>query len=229
MLRIAKLVNHEAWIEISNGRAYLKWGHYPKTDGKIDPKLIRRASVIDSDGREHALAIGSDKDSTSKESLFLEFDAEKDGTIAVEYDRGIYSLTEDNKWVFGEKSYVASLGYAVKEARLICGFAKSYIAKRERTDAPIFEFDIVPEVVKKFEDGDKIGVNIFFRNKPTEAKLNLKNIRGHKAIEAENGYAEIELVRGLNLISAKYIDEKSKIAGVFDKRSITTTLTITVK
>ena len=34
---IVRLANHEAWIEIEENRAYLKWGHFPETDRKLDP------------------------------------------------------------------------------------------------------------------------------------------------------------------------------------------------
>ncbi|MCD6492681.1 MAG: hypothetical protein J7K36_02605 [Archaeoglobaceae archaeon] len=52
---IIKLVNHEAWIECQQrGRAYLKWGHLPETDGKLDPKSIKRAFVIDPDRNKNA-------------------------------------------------------------------------------------------------------------------------------------------------------------------------------
>jgi len=108
---IIRLVNHEVWIECEIDRAYLKWGHLPETDGKLDPKSIKRAFVVDPDGNEKAIVVGSDKEASSKGALFLEFNAEKDGLylIAVEYDRGIYSVTEGNKWIFGEKKPMEEL------------------------------------------------------------------------------------------------------------------------
>ncbi|RLI73167.1 hypothetical protein DRO97_08000 [Archaeoglobales archaeon] len=230
---IIKLVNHEAWIECQQrGRAYLKWGHLPETDGKLDPKSIKRAFVIDAEGNEKAMVVGSDKEASSKGGLFLEFNAEKEGvyTIAVEYDRGIYSVTEDNKWIFGEKSYVASLGYTVKESRWICGFAKAYAIVGDYEDRVTagLEFEIIGDI-KKFKSGDKIKVQLFFRDNPVKGEVNARANGKHAVIETDsNGFAEIELVDGLNVISARYVDEMTKIAGVCDKRSITTTLAIVV-
>ncbi len=58
---VIKVVNHEAWIELEN-RTYLKWGHFPETDGKLDPKSIRRAFIVDPDENERAVVIGSDRE-----------------------------------------------------------------------------------------------------------------------------------------------------------------------
>ena len=226
-----KLVNHEAWIEWQN-RFYLKWGHLPETDGKIDPKSIKRAFVVDADGNEKALVVGSDRDASSKGGLFLEFNAEKEGvyTIAVEYDRGIYSITEDSKWIFGEKSYVESLGYAVKESRWICGFAKAYHVvgdlKANKVIAGL-EFEIASDV-KKFSN-DKTEIQLLFRGNPVKGTVNVRANGKHAVVGTNNeGLAEIELAKGVNVISSRYVDEMTRIAGVCDKRSITTTLTIVV-
>ncbi len=229
---IIKLVNHEAWIEYGEGRAYLKWGHLPETDGKLDPKSIKRAFVIDPDGNEKTLVVGSDKEASSKGALFLEFNAEKEGlyVIAAEYDRGIYSVTEDNKWVFGEKDHVASLGYAVKESRWICGFAKAYTIVGDLEDGNLIaglEFEIVPETIRKFRSGEKVEVRLFFRDNPVKGEINVRANGKHTVIETDsNGFAEIELAKGVNVISARYVDEITKIAGICDRRNITTTLTI---
>ncbi|RLI78641.1 hypothetical protein DRP05_06485 [Archaeoglobales archaeon] len=227
-------MNHKAWIEYQQGRAYLKWGHLPET-GKIDPKSIKRAFVVDANGNEKVLVVGSDRDASSKEGLFLEFDAGKGGvyTIAIEYDRGIYSITEDNKWIFGEKSHVASLGYTVKESRWICGFAKACCVVgdfkgKDKVTAGL-EFEIIGDV-KKFESGDRIGVQLFFRNNPVKGEINVRANGKHAVVETDNnGFAEIELTEGVNVISARYVDEMAKIAGVCDKRNIMTTLTIVVE
>jgi uncharacterized GH25 family protein len=226
---IIRIVNHEAWIEFDD-RAYLRWGHYPETDGKLDPMSIRRAFVINPSREERAVAIGSDK--ASKGELFLEFDMEKYGiyTVVIEYDKGVYSITEDNKWIFGEKRYVAEMNYSVKESWWICGFAKAHIitGNDEEKIAAGLEFEIVPEIVKKFKEGDRVEVQLLFRGGPVKGRVNVRSTDRHTVIETDdNGFAEIELAKGVNVISARYKDE-IVISGICDRRAITTTLTILV-
>lgn len=228
---IIKLVNHEAWIECQQrGRAYLKWGHLPETDGKLDLKSIKRAFVIDAEGNEKAMVVGSDKEASSKGGLFLEFNAEKEGvyTIAVEYDRGIYSVTEDNKWIFGEKSYVASLGYTVKESRWICGFAKAYyiVGGNEGKATASLEFEIVPKVIRKFKSGDKMRIQLIFRGKAVNGIVKVGTKDGVEEVTV-NGFGEITLKEGVNVIVARYVDEMP--TGVYDKRNLTATLTIAAR
>jgi hypothetical protein len=83
---VLELVNHEPWIECEENRAYLKWGHYPETEGMLNPKSIRRTFVTDLDGNGEALVIGSGREAPPNGSLFLEFNTEKDvsNTIIVE-------------------------------------------------------------------------------------------------------------------------------------------------
>jgi len=227
---ILKLVNHEPWIEYDGKRAYLKWGHYPDTDGKLDPKTIRRAFVIEADGIERPVAVGRDKE--SKDGLFLEFDTENEGvyTVVVEYDKGVYTVTADNKWVFAEKSFAAGLGYEIKESRWICGFVKTYVVvgNAEIKPEPRLELELVPEVAKKFNAGDRVRVGLFFRGKPTGGIIKQVTGEGVREYEATSGFAEIELVNGVNVVAARYVDEITKIAGVCDKRNMTATLTLTV-
>ena len=117
-------VNHEVWIEppdfpLKPGvvRVYVKWGHYPKTDGRLDPLTIRRA-FAQGNGAVKPLIIGMDPDATSRNALFAEFKADKQGpySVAIEYDRGVYTTTVDKRWCFAEKTTLAELNYPVKES-----------------------------------------------------------------------------------------------------------------
>jgi len=224
------LVNHEAWIEYKGSRAYFKWGHLPNVDGKFDPKAIKRAFIIDADGNEGAVAVGLDEEASSEGGLFIEFNAEKERIyiIAVEYDRGIYTVTEDRKWIFGEKGQVSSLGYAVDESRWICGFAKAYAVVGDAKGFEIagFEFEIVSEI-KKFKAGEKLKIQLLFRGRPVEGEVNIRNNSKLTVVKTDGkGFAEVELGKGVNVISARYVDELTRVTGICDKRNITTTLTI---
>lgn len=223
---IVKIVNHEPWIECESSRAYLKWGHYPKTDGKLDPLCIKKAFVIDPSG-EKPVVVGRDKESSSKSGLFLEFEAEKPYMVGVEIDRGIYSITEDGKWIFGGRKLAAK--YSVKETRWFLGFAKAYAVNNETEIegqfTAGFEFEIVPEVVKQFKPGDKMKVGLIYRGKVVDGVVKVATVGGVKEI-AVNGFEEITLEEGINVLFARYIDETS--TGIYDKRNLTTTLTVFV-
>ena len=209
---VIKLVNHEAWIEVDDDRAYVMWGHYPKIDGKLDPSRIRRAFAV-YECRFLPVVIGRDKEASRRGGLFLEF--EKADALAIEYDAGIYTLTEDNKWIFGK---VSDPRYKVKETRWILGFASVHL----RNPKPLgLELEIVPSDVKE----KVVEVELLFRGKPISGNLKVSNFEGSFEVEI-NGKAEIEVARGVNVISARYIDE---LAFGVDKRHLVTTLTIIIK
>jgi len=195
MEEVINIVNHEAWIEVEDGKGYLKWGHYPEVDGKLDPQSIVRAFAVAGD-RILPVFIGIEK-----ESLLLEF--EEAEVLVVEWDRGIYALTEDNKWF-----YRRAPG-KVKERRWILGFAKVYLSDNIKPVGT--ELEIIP-------NGNKIEV--LFRGKPINCKIKVRNSKG--TFEFNSG-EEIELAEGINVISARYIDELTVGA---DKRNLVATLTI---
>jgi hypothetical protein len=141
----------------------------------------------------------------------LEFDEAE--ALAVEYDRGIYTLTEDNKWIFG-RSVPAK--YKVKERRHILGFAKVYLS--DEIEPLGLELELMPDKID-----DKVRVQILFRGKPIAGKIKLRNANGITEFDADENGAILKLAEGVNLISARYVDEMS--VGV-DVRSLVTTLTI---
>jgi hypothetical protein len=211
---LLRIINHEAWIELDNGRAYLKWGHYPEVDGKLDPQSIIRAFAIVG-RRVLPVVIGMDKESSAKGALFLEF--EKADVLAVEYSRGVYTLTEDKKWIFGRN---VPAKYDVKETRLILGFAKMHLS--DEAELIGLELELLSDKVKTRKD-EKINVQLFFRGEPVKGKIKVRNAKGVSEIDIEEDGCDIVLARGINVISARYIDETA--VGV-DKRSLVTTLTI---
>ena len=140
---------------------------------------------------------------------------EKADALAIEYDAGIYTLTEDNKWIFGK---VSDPKYKVKETRWILGFASVHL----RNPKPLgLELEIVPSDVK----GKVVEVELLFRGNPISGTLKVSNSEDSFEVEIK-GKAEIEVARGVNVISARYIDE---LAFGADKRHLVTTLTILVK
>jgi uncharacterized GH25 family protein len=211
---ILKLVNHEAWIEVEN-RGYLMWGHHPKTDGKLDPCKIKRAFAT-YNGCFLPVVIGRDKSASERNALFIEF--EKADAIAVEYDSGIYTLTEDGKWLFGK---VNDPKYRVVETRWFLGFASVHLSNPKPLG---LEFEIVPRDVD-IEEGKVLSVDVLYRGKPVPCVLKVSNSNGTSQIETD-GKAEIEVSSGVNVLTARYIDDL--VLGV-DKRHLVTTLTIQVE
>jgi len=207
---LVNIVNHEAWIEPGEGRAYLKWGHYPEVDGKLDPLSIVRAFSV-SGGTVRPIIVGIDKESSAKGGLFLEFDEAE--ALAVEYDRGVYTLTEDNKWIFGRSVPVK---YKVRERRHILGFAKIYLG--DKVEPLGLELELVPDKI-----ADEVRVQIMFRGRPIAGKIKLRNSNGVIEFDADENGAILKLAKGVNVISARYIDE---LAVGVDVRSLVTTLTI---
>ncbi len=201
------IVNHEAWIEV-DGRAYLKWGHYPEVDGKLDPMCIVRAFAV-FEKRISPVVVGTDRDASLKGALFLEF--EEAEALAVEYDRGIYTLTEDNKWIFGRH---VPPRYKVKERRQILGFAKTYLG--DKIEPLGLELELMPDKID-----DEIRVQILFRGRPIAGKVKLRNTNGVFEFDADENGAILKLSKGLNVISARYVDE-----GVDFLRNLVTTLTV---
>ncbi len=205
-----ELINHEVWIEPDGERVLLKWGHYPEVDGKIDPLSITRAFAF-VNGVCKPVTIGIDRNSSAKGGLFLEF--EEAEALAVEYDRGFYTLTDDGKWIFGR--YVPP-NYGVKERRQILGFAKTYLNDEI---VPLgLELEIMPEDVD-----DEVVVRLLFRGKPVGGVIKLRNSSGVTEFKAEKDGVTLNLTEGLNVISGKFVD--CNAVGV-DFRSLVTTLTI---
>ncbi len=202
---LIKIVNHEAWIELGDGRAYLKWGHFPEIDGKLDPLSITRAFAV-ANGFTKPVVVGMDKDSSAKGGIFLEF--EEADALAVEYDKGIYTLTSDGKWIFGRS---VPPKYSVEEVRHILGFAKAYLSDDVR---PLgLEFELMPDNID-----DEVVVEILFRGKPVEGKIKLRNSEGSFEFNAGD---VVKLAKGVNVLSARFVDEVGYV-----KRSMVTTLTV---
>ena len=130
---------------------------------------------------------------------------------------------------FGETKELLELGHTaghkpLGEQLVILGFAKAYVGEGEAKPLGL-EVEIVPEVVKKFKAGDKLKVQLLFNGKPLKGEIKVRT--SEKTISHwtdENGFAEIELEKGVNVISARHVDETA--TEKYDKRNITTTLTI---
>ena len=201
MIDDIELVNHEVWFEY-DGVLVLKWGHFPNVDGKIDPLCITRAFAL-ANGKVKPAFVGLGK---SLNGLFVEYEGEVDA-VAIEYDRGIYSLTDDGRWFFGRR---VPSNCRVEEVRHILGFAKVHFGE-------VKPLGLELEIVLDGSEGE--GVKVLFRGKPVDAKVKLRNTEGTFELDAE----EIRFAEGVNVLSARFVDDLG-----FVKRSLVTTLTVLV-
>ena len=129
------LVNHELWMEEHGGKVYLMWGHYPKTDGRIDPRCI---TMIVTDDMSPAY-LGVDK-----RGMFVETNG---NSIGVVYDRGVYVRVGES-WYFGEVPY---RGEAVR----VIGFS-TYHRKEVRRVGLELELTLSGDRVLAFYRGKEV-------------------------------------------------------------------------
>lgn len=232
------LVNHQLWVEhegfYDRGvvKAFLKWGHYPEAEGKLDPATIRNAIVIDPKGRRVEPAIGMDPDASSRTALFLEFNAMEPGLylVGISYSRGVYSIVGDRRWCYGTRASVQSRGYDVSEAILLNGVAKTYILVEtdEAKSKPIgLDLELSTPRVKRFSVGDRIPVAVNYMGRPlANTRLMIRMQKGVKSIQVdEKGVAEILLNDDLVVISVSHTDTAERSEGEYDAKRITSSLT----
>ncbi|UXD22872.1 hypothetical protein IPA_09110 [Ignicoccus pacificus DSM 13166] len=158
--KVIELVNHEAWFEVEQGRLYVKWGHYPKTDGKIDFCIIKNVEV---DGKRGI--IGISKDSSARGALFLE--PFPSSYALLEYDKGIFTKTKDGKWLPMDSDEARALGFDVEKSYRIIGRAIMFFSDPKPLGKGLELIPSVPNAklcqeveVKVFEDGEPAEADI---------------------------------------------------------------------
>ncbi len=235
-----RLVNHNAWIEhpgyfAEPGRArlYIKWGHYPEVDGKIDPATLTEIIVLGPEGQTTAV-VGIDKDSSSKGAIFLEFNACSIGlyTVLLRYNRGIYTITSTGSWIYAEPDRVKALGYEVKDTYRIEGSAKTLVPVGIRDNINVkplgVGLEITPLINRMPEPGEEIKLNVTLDSLPVpNVELIIYSSEGKETTRTDNnGVATVRLRRGINVIvcSTTINKKESKF-----KRRITTSLTLCVR
>ena len=234
------LVNHHLWFEYADkyevgrtARLYIKWGHYPETDGKLDPACLRFVKVLYNDVEEVKAQIGIDKDSSSKNALFLEFNPVNPGyyTVILSYDRGVYSRTSNGKWCFGDKDDVKSRGYDVIESVKLIGFAKTYVltgSKEFNLKNIGLELEVIPLTLKQFRRNESIGVRVAFKNNPLpNTEVEVRTSRSVNTLRTNSdGIARIELVDNVNVILCRFREVVDYSKFGFDVINYSSTLTI---
>ena len=155
-------INHEAWIEDAGDKLLVRWGHYPRTDGRLDPHLVV-LTLARVDGRWMAgLPLVHEEDALSiRKQGRLE-------ALMVYYRRGPFSKTKSGLWVYGDGYSVEELLEPIERSLVIHGYAV-YATSLDLLD--VLPLPLRPEIVLK-DDTPMVNGAFFMgeRVEPLEAK-----------------------------------------------------------
>ncbi len=185
-----RIIGNDVWIDLrQDGRFYVRHG----MKGYLDLRLIRKAFAVDSIGNTRPIAVDISKNSYGE--FLLNFNNDGIYTVVIEYDCGVNSKNET---------------ISNRDVYHVYGFAKAYfiVGDLERRPSSVgLDLEIIPEVIKKFREGERVGVQLLSKNKPVRGEIKVRC--GKKLVVIfDEDYAEINLGKGANVISAKVIDGK---------------------
>lgn len=219
--------NHYAWFERSNGLLIVKWGHYPKVDGRIDPRIVTTFVAVDSKARRlfPLLAFSERASAVGGLEVLLGKLVEGDYTVGLAYDRGVYAVTEDGKWVYGGRASVEAMGFRVREVRRLLGFAKTHfsVGGGAPRNLQVLGFDL--EIVLKDYDPleKKAKVVTVFRGAPVDVDIEFHSVNGRSVVRSGSS---VQLSKGLNLFVAKFVERVNAVD--YDVLHLVSTLTLEI-
>ena len=222
---LIELINHHAWIEhgdVRSGlsRLYVKWGHYPETDGKMEPSIVKDL-IVKVNGIEVPAVIGIDKDSSARSSLFLEFPA-KEGVyeIFLKYERGVFTVTANGSWVYGDYNRAKSVGYDLAYSVTVEGVAKTYLSSEGLAKGAFKPLGKGLELTPLSLECPKARILVTLNGKPLKTEIMHVHDGGKESVEGDK--VDVELGPGFNVLLAK-ADLKE---GDLQRRRIASTLTL---
>ncbi len=166
-----ELVNHEAWFEVDQGRLYVKWGHYPKTDGKIDFCIIKNVEV---DGKRGI--VGINKESSAREALFVE--PFPSSYALLEYDKGVFTKTKDGKWLPLSERETRALGFDVEKSYRIIGRSIIFFSDPKPLGRGL---ELIPSVPRA-RLCQEVEVKVIKDGKPAEATITISYLDGKEEL-----------------------------------------------
>ena len=169
-------------------------GRYLRVRGNV---LIRRAFAVNSNVR-FPLAINFD----DNELMFSHADA-----VGVEYDGGIYTKNSE-RWLVGRHD---------GEICRIYGFSKTYLS--DSFEPLGFKLEVTPVDLSE----NSVKVEVTYNGEPAMCELKVRNGDRLTLIFMDNYREKIELKKGLNVITAKYVERFDKFS-----RCLLSTLTIKI-
>lgn len=161
-------INHEAWIEDAGDRLLIRWGHYPRVDGRLDPHLVVLTLARVEDRWVAGLPLVHEEDALSvRKPGRLE-------ALLVYYRRGPFSKTRSGLWVYGDGYSVEKLLEPIERSLVIHGYAV-YVENPDLLD--MLPVPLRPKI--EAGDGKPRVSSAFFAGEevePTEAKAQCMDV-----------------------------------------------------
>lgn len=225
---------HEVWLEHDMQHVHIKdtveckllFGHNMAIDGLAEIENVK-ASVFDPFNEKHDLAVDSGDD-----CLVLRFDPVYDGyhTIAVEYDAGIYTVTDEG-WHKGPKNDYDN----VKRSGYYYQYARTIISGHGSKDLnPVIghELEVVPIGFRHYHAGEDIELKVLYDDAAFEKCVITAACGGSEddAFEVttdSDGIALVKLDKSGNWIfKVIHADTGKGIEDQYDEKVITAVLTV---
>jgi len=225
---------HEIWLEHDMRHMHvgetveckLLFGHNMTIDGVADLEKVK-AAVFDPVNEKHDLAVDA-----GDGCLVVRFDTVLDGyhIIGVEYDAGIYTITEEG-WHRGPKSEyenVKSSGYYYQYAKtIISGHGSKKLN-------PIIghDLEIIPINFRPYHAGEDIELKVLYdgaalRGGVIKATLSGNEGDGIEATTDSDGIASIKLDKSGNwMFKIRHVDLSKGVEDQYDEKVITAVFTV---
>ena len=225
---------HEIWLEHNMRHVHvgetveckLLYGHNMKIDGVAVVENVK-ATVFDTANEKHDLAVDAGDD-----GLVVRFDPVLDGyhTIAVEYDAGIYTITEEG-WQKGPKKNYEK----VKSSGYYCQFAKTILPGHGPEEYKLEtgqELEIIPLDFRHYHVGDDITLKVLYDRRVLQDAMINATYSGQEgeAIETKTdaeGKATFKLEKEGNwLFKVRHSDPEKGVKDQYDEKVTTAIFTV---
>jgi uncharacterized GH25 family protein len=225
---------HEIWLEHDMQHVHVGetveckvlFGHNMAIDGLADIEGVK-AAVFDPVNEKHDLAVDS-----GDSCLVLRFDPVHDGyhTVAVEYDAGIYTVTDEG-WHKGQKTDYEN----VKSSGYYYQYAKTIISGHGSKDLnPVIghELEIIPIDFRHYHAGEEIELKIMYDGAALPRAVITAAFSGSEgdAVEATTDSDGISLIKlnksGNWMFKVRHADPDKGSKDQYDEKVITAIFTV---
>ena len=227
---------HEVWLEHDKLHAHpgdtveckLFLGHNMAVDGMADLENVK-AALFDPESQKHDLTADA-----GDGCLVLIFDPVLDGyhTVAVEYDAGIYTVTDDG-WHTGPKSdyeNVKRSGYYYQYARLIVSVGHG--GPKDLNSIPGHELEIIPMDFRHYHAGEAIELQVIYDGAALAGAV-INAASGGDGSDAasattdSDGIASIKLDKsGNRIFKVRHTDPDKGVENRYDEKVMTAVLSV---
>ncbi len=227
---------HEIWLEHDKLHAHpgdtveckLFLGHNMAVDGMAGIENVKAALFDPANERRDLTADAGD------DCLILRFDPVLDGyhTVAIEYDAGIYTVTDDG-WHTGPKSdyeNVKSSGHYYQYARLIIPVGHG--GPKDLGSIPGHELEIIPVEFRHYHAGEAIELRVIYDGAALagamiDAASGGDGSNAASATTDSDGIASIKLDKSGNWIfKVRHTDPDKGALDRYDEKVMTAVLSV---